>query len=165
MDNLVVNAVAPWQGYLHWLGNIREGNGKNGPWAFADFTLKYSDHKMQEKYITFTIGDAEKVEMLKNTPIGTPLKVGWVPDATENTQAERWYPTNRAYNVNVIEGIVRPEKPKAEKITAPNFPEQPNTAYAPIPKTSYPQPIPPLPPMPDYTPSDNDLPFDESPGV
>ena len=55
MDNLVCNAVAPWKGYLHWVGNIREGKTNSGDdYAFADFTLKYTDHRMQEKYITFS---------------------------------------------------------------------------------------------------------------
>jgi len=144
MDNLVVNAVAPWQGYLHWLGNIREGNGKNGPWAFADFTIRYTDHKMQEKFMTFSIGDVDKIDMLKKLDIGTPLKVGWTPDATENTQADRWYPTNRAYNVSVIKGVDAPKPQKTEKITAPNFP----------------QPQPPLPGNDThYSPAETDLPF------
>ena len=159
MDNLVVNAVAPWQGYLHWLGNIREGNGKNGPWAFADFTLKYSDHKMQEKYITFTISDVDKVKMLKGLQIGTPLKVGWMPDATENTQSERWYPTNRAYNVSVIQAVEQPTAPKPEKITVPNFPAQPQPAHGTWKN--------PMKAQPDYgyTPAPDDLPFNQSPGV
>jgi len=159
MDNIVVNAVAPWRGYLHKFNNIREGNGKNGPWAFADLTVKYTDHKMQEKYMTFSIGSPELVEKLRNVAVGTPVQVAWYPDSTEDTQRDRWYPSNKAYNVTVIESIQQPTAQKPERITAPNFPTQPNTAYAPVPKTSYPQPIPPLPPMPDYTPSDSDLPF------
>ena len=142
MDNLVVNAVAPWQGYLHWIGNIREGDGSKGHWAFADFTLKYSDSKMQEKYITFTVGDAEKVEMLRKLPIGTPLKVSWFPDTTENPNTDRWYPKLVAYNVSVLKDVPAPAK--TEKITAPNFPE-------------------PQPPLPaedrTYQPDGSDLPF------
>ena len=160
MDNMVVNAVAPWKGYLHKFNNIREGNGKNGPWAFADLTVKYTDHKMQEKYMTFTVGSAELVEKLRDVAVGTPVQVAWYPDSTEDTQRDRWYPSNKAYNVTIIESVPQPEKPKAEKITAPNFPEQPNTAYAPVPskldsREAWKNPY----PTPDFS---ADLPDDDS---
>lgn len=103
MDNLVYNAVAPWKGYLHWLGNIREGTSKSGnEYAFADFTLRYTDSKMQEKYITFSAGNVDIVKLLKGAGIGTPLKVQWVPDTKEDPQRDRWFPSFVAYNVSVI---------------------------------------------------------------
>ena len=156
MDNLVVNAVAPWKGYFHWIGNVREGKSKSGnDYAFFDFTLKYSDHKMQEKYMTFSCGSVETLELLKKIDYGTPLKVYWSPDARENTQNERWYPTNTAYNVSVIqdEGPVKLEKAEAPK------PAQ--SGYAPMPKApSYPQPVPPMPPEDrSFMPDDSEMPF------
>lgn len=150
MDNLVVNAVAPWKGHLHWLGNIREGVGKNNnEYAFADFTLKYTDSKMQEKFITFSIGDVEKVQMLKGLEIGTPLKVFWVPDTAEDQQRDRWYPSLRAYNVSVVEEA----KPADTKVRRPDYPQQ--SSRGPIPT--------PEPPLPKYEgpaePNPDDLPF------
>ena len=157
MDNLVVNAVAPWRGYLHKFNNIREGNGKNGPWAFADLTVKYTDHKMQEKYMTFTVGNPELVDKLRDVAVGTPVQVAWYPDSTEDTQRDKWYPSNKAYNVTIIESVPQPERPKTEKITAPSFNTSP---YKPVPGTSYPQPIPPTPPEPvGYNPPEDNLPF------
>lgn len=125
MDNLVVNAVAPWQGYLHWVGNVKKGDGKNGEYAFADFTLKYTNSKMQEKFITFSASSIEAVALLERTEIGTPMKVQWFPDTAEDPQRDRWYPKFAAFNVSVIKDVQAPAPaPKAEKITAPNFPNQ-----------------------------------------
>ena len=165
MDNLVVNAVAPWQGYLHWVGNIREGKSRNGnDYSFCDFTLKYSDHKLQEKYITFTSSTVESVSLLKGLQIGTPLKVGWMPDTQEDTQRDRWYPSFKAYNVSVIKDVATPASTKPEKITAPNFPAQGTSMPSGAPKYKE---IPPdegwKNPMKaqssDYEPDEDNLPF------
>lgn len=148
MDNLVCNAVAPWKGYLHWLGNVREGTSKAGnEYGFADFTLKYTDHKMQEKFITFSTGSVETVKLLKSVPIGTPLKVAWLPDSKEDAQRNRWYPSYSAYNVSAI----RDEGP--QKVQQQSAPAQGQRA-------SYPQPQPPLPQSDtNYQPDEGDLPF------
>ena len=153
MDNLVVNAVAPWVGYLQWVGNIREGQGKNGPYAFADFTLKYTNSKMEEKYITFSVSDVEKVEFLKSLETGTPLRVSWFPDSSEFSRegaAEtRWYPSLRAYNIGLAKTGERAKEGNQRQA------ERPRQAYAQIPS------VPPRPAPSDYTPApdETDLPF------
>ena len=150
MDNLVVNAVAPWTGYLHWVGNVRKGNGKKGPYAFADFTLRYTSTQMQEKFITFSISGEDNVELIENSPIGTPLKVHWFPDTAESQDAGRWYPKLAAFNVSVIKDVPPPSHVRAEKITAPSYPEkrEPEAWKNPLPKEDR-----------SYSPDDTDLPF------
>lgn len=141
MDNLVYNAVAPWKGYLHWLGNIREGETKSGAeYAFADFTLRYTDHKMQEKYITFTASSVSTVDTLKRTPLDTPLRVYWTPEAKEDTQRDRWYPSYNAYSVSVIREDASPRQQQHRQAPA-NQQAEPQRSRS------------------NYTPSNDDLPF------
>ena len=160
MDNLVVNAVAPWVGYLQWVGNIREGQGKNGPYAFADFTLKYSNSKLEEKYITFTVSNVEQVEFLKGLDLGTALRVSWFPDTSEFSRGDdtRWYPSLRAYNIGLAK-VTEPAKPAQPSQPAP----APVKHAAPKPQSGYaPVPVPPLPPEDTtYDPTDDEdgLPF------
>lgn len=151
MDNLVVNAVAPWQGFLHWVGNIREGNGRNGEYAFADFVLRYTDHKMKEKYITFSTGNIDNVEKLKQLQIGTPLRVMWYPESSEDQQRDRWYPSYQAYFISVIElGDSQPQPQKQQAVPQQAATPQSNEGW----KNPYTPPA-----QPQYSHGTDDLPF------
>lgn len=103
MDNLLYNAIAPWQGYFHWVGNIREGQTpRGGNYAFADFTIKYRNHRMQENYITFSVADQDKVDLLKSLKPGTPVRVVWTPETSYDANRDRYYPKLQAWSVTVI---------------------------------------------------------------
>ena len=95
-------------------------NGKE--YAFADFTLSYSDHKMQEKFITFSTGNVDVVKRLKSLEIGTPLRVAWLPDTREDAQRDRWYPSFSAYGVTVL----RDEAPHQQKQREPQYTGEPS---------------------------------------
>jgi len=162
MDNLLYNAVAPWQGYFHWLGNIREGEGKNGHYAFADFTLMYRDHKMQEQYITFSTGNADHVELLKGLQQGTPLRVSWAPASAYDNNRDRWYPSLKCWGVMVIKQDAQQAPQQQTQAPAP-APVQ-SAGYAPMPQArqqdAWKNPMDSSQfAQSNYTPSDADLPF------
>ena len=75
---MATNAVAPWEGALEWVGEPNEGKTQAGKeWKSVDFTLKYTDGQMNEKFITFSAFGVERVDKLLSLPIGTMLKVVW----------------------------------------------------------------------------------------
>lgn len=117
-----VNAVAPWEGELVWVGEPNSGKTQNGKeWMSVDFTLKYQDSQMNEKHITFNVFGADKVEKLLKMPEGTMLKVVWWPDANEARNG-KWYPKLSAISI----GLAQTQKqPATEKVAAPYFPPNP----------------------------------------
>ena len=152
---MAVNAVAPWEGALDWIGEVKSGQTQKGTWKSVDFALKYQDHQMNEKTIVFSAFGEDKVDKLLATPYGTMLKVVWWPEATQGRNSGVWYGKNSAISI----GSAQSEAKSADtKITAPSYPAQgtqmPNPGYRTIP-----QPVPPLPPMPDYNPDPDNLPF------
>ena len=154
---MAINAVAPWEGALEWVGEPNEGKTQAGKdWKSVDFTLKYTDSQMNEKFITFSAFGVERVDKLLSLPIGTMLKVIWWPESNQARSTGKYYP-----KLNVISiGLVKPEaKPAETNVRRPDYPQQgtsvPGTAYAQVPT--------PQPPLPAYdgpadVPSD-DLPF------
>ena len=139
---MAVNAVAPWEGELVWVGDVVKGESRNGNvWKSVEFTLKYQDSQMNEKFITFSIFGKEKVEYITTLELGVMLRVTWWPESNQGKNG-RYYSKNSVINVGRAQ-----EQPKSAetKITAPN----------------YPQPQPPLPTNPDNDdlPDDEGLPF------
>ena len=144
---MAINAVAPWEGELVWIGEVNRGKTNSGAeWKSVDFTLKYTDHQMNEKYITFSLFGAAKVSSF-SYPLGTWLKVVWWPESTQAKNG-KYYSKN---SVIAYYKIDAPAKSADTKITAPNFPEQkePEAWKNPLPQPSY----------SDDLPDDSGLPF------
>lgn len=116
---MAINAVAPWEGELVWIGEVNRGKTNSGAeWKSVDFTLKYTDQQMNEKFITFSLFGAAKVSSF-SYPLGTWLKVVWWPESTQAKNG-KYYPKN---SVIAYYKIDAPAKSADTKITAPNYPE------------------------------------------
>lgn len=125
---MATNAVAPWVGELDWVGEPNSGKTQNGKeWKSVDFTLKYQDSQMNEKFIVFSAFGVDKVDKLLSLPAGTTLKVAWWPEANFARNNGKWYPKLSAISINVVTG----QQPKTEKVAAPNFPPNPVQQYQP----------------------------------
>ena len=137
----VINAVAPWEGELVWIGEPNVWTTNTGKtWESVDFTLKYKDSQMNEKHITFSVFGEGKVNTLLGYQIGTYLRVLWWPEANQGKNG-KYYSKNNVINIYLIE---HPAKTADTKITAPYYPQ-------------------PQPPIPEedrgYEPDSGDLPF------
>ena len=119
---MAINAVAPWEGELVWVGEPNSGKTQNGrEWKSVDFTLKYQDSQMNEKYITFNAFGEDKVDKLTSLPEGTMLKVVWWPNANMARSSGKWYPQLQAISI----GLAQAQQPATERVAAPNFPPNP----------------------------------------
>ena len=111
---MALNAVAPWEGELIWKGEVNE----NGKWKSIDFTLKYTNSKMEEEYITFNAFGEDKVNQVLSYADGTMLRVVWWPKANEAKSSGKWYSRNNAISI----GLATSEVKSADtKVKAPNF--------------------------------------------
>ena len=145
---MAINAVAPWEGELTWKGEVNKGKTASGAeWKSMEFTLKYEDSHMDEKYMTFSVFGVGKVNQLSEYPIGTQLKVLWWPASNQGKNG-KWYPKNDAISIFLADS---PAKSADTKITTPSFPQQkePEAWKNPLPKPGY----------SDDLPGDSDLPF------
>lgn len=132
-----VNKIAPFEGELVWLGEMRQGVSQKGrEWQSIDFVIKYNDGKY-ERQLNIQAFGAEKVGLLMSTPIGTRLRVEWEPDSHEYNG--RWYTKASALDIKVVEQEEQ-EAPKKETSLPPGSP-----AYNPQPA--------------EENASDGDLPF------
>lgn len=139
---MAINAVAPWEGELVWLGEVNKGKTSTGQeWKSVDFTLRYEDQQMNEKFMTFSVFGVGKVNQLLGYKEGTRLKVLWWPESNQAKNG-KYYPKNSVISIYLAEPQV---KSADTKITAP----------------SYPQPQPPLPgnPLDDDLPAEDGFPF------
>lgn len=103
---MIVNAVAPWEGQLVWVGMPNGGQTRDGKeWKSVDFTLKYTDHRMQEKYITFNAFGVDRVNKLLSIPKGTTLRVSWEPDARRSQMSdgsEKWWASFSVFSITQV---------------------------------------------------------------
>ena len=159
---MVVNAVAPWEGQLIWVGTPNGGFSQNGEeWKSVDFVLSYTDGKLQERNICLNAFGTEKVNRLLSTPLGTLLRVTFQPTARQYN--EKWYGKNEVFGISVIQQQTQPA-PQGYA-PQPQFPPQ-GTA---IPKQAPAYPAQPSYPQPQYAPApqaipqppvvDEDIPF------
>lgn len=99
---MVVNAIAPWEGKLVWVGTPNGGFTQSGEeWKSVDFVLSYIDGKLQERNICLNAFGVDKVNRLLSTPIGTTLRVTFQPTAREYN--EKWYGKNEAFGITVLQ--------------------------------------------------------------
>ena len=138
---MAINAVAPWEGELIWIGEVNRGKTNSGAeWKSVEFALKYEDSQMNEKEIVFSLFGAGKVSSFSEYKVGDWLKVVWWPECNQGKNG-KYYSKN---NVLAVYKIDAPAKSAETKITAP----------------SYPTPQPPLPQGdPYFSPKDDDMPF------
>lgn len=170
-----INAVAPWEGLLHWIGVPTEGVSQNtgNPWKRVDFTLKYVDHQMREKFIVFSLSGPDKVNRLLATPLGTTLRVTWLPDAnnyTDTSGAVKWFPKYEAIGFYAVQAQPQSGTQVQQNPAAPQYPPQnggfvPNTQNVPQQPQfaqpqypQYPQNYPPQYQQPTYQDNPGDLP-------
>ena len=104
----VVNAVAPFEGRLHWVGDVREGQSQTtgNEWKQANFVLSYVNHQMQEAFIAFSLSGVDRVNKLLSLPLGTQIKVTFIPSArsyTDNEGKVKWFGSNDAISVNPVQ--------------------------------------------------------------
>lgn len=98
-----INKVAPYEGELAWLGEMRSGTSQRGTdWQSVDFAIRYSDGQ-KDKHILFNAFGADKVGMLMATPMNTRLRVTWEPDARESNG--RWWGKNADIEISVVDEI------------------------------------------------------------
>ena len=112
---MLVNAVSPFEGILHWVGTPREGTSqKTGePWKMVDFVLAYQDSQMQERFIVFTLSDTEKVNSILRAPIGAQIRVTWRPDANSYNDQQggvKWFPSYRALRIVPVNDAPQPQQ-------------------------------------------------------
>lgn len=118
---MAINAVSPWEGVLHWVGQPKEGSTRTGgEWKSVEFVLKYEDRNMNEKFMLFSAFGLGLVEKLLSFPTGTALKVVWFPESTYYEKTERWYMKNSVISI----GLAKQEAESARTdIKAPDFPQ------------------------------------------
>ena len=138
---MTTNAVAPWEGELVWVGEPNVGTTSTGKkWKSVEFTLKYQDSQMNEKFITFSAFGEGKVNILLDYKIGSQIRVAWWPESNQGKNG-RYYSKNSVLSTSLLGGAAVSAD---TKITAPSFPE-------------------PQPPLPaedrTYQPDGSDLPF------
>lgn len=105
---------APYKGTLEWVGTPKEGTSRNGTqWKMVDFTLKYLDHQMQEKFIVFSLSGVERVNKILSTPIGSEIIVSWEPSGRvwENGGETKWFPVITAIGIRTQETQTHPVQP------------------------------------------------------
>ena len=117
-----VNAVAPWEGELEWVGEPNSGQSPatGQEWKSVDFTVKYQDHQMNERHMTFSAFGVERVNKLLSIPYGTKLKIVWWPDCNQSKNSDRWFPKNSVLQISVIkpEQAQAPAQQPQQRITA-----------------------------------------------
>ena len=122
-----INKVAPYEGELIWLGEMRSGKSQKGnEWQSIDFTIRYSDGE-KDRHMTFNAFGAEKVGQLMTLPMNSRIRVTWMPDSREYNG--KWWIKNSAIEIEQVEdkkeltGTLLPDGAELHPGTqAPTFP-------------------------------------------
>lgn len=137
-----INKIAPFEGELVWLGEMRQGRTQRGKdWQSIDFVIKYSDGQYEHQ-LCFNAFGSEKVALLMAAPMGSRLRVEWEPESHEYNG--KWYTKASAIEIKVVDQQ-EPEEPKQEA------PKQAPAAQPSAPAYTPQEPAPEAP--------DSDLPF------
>ena len=147
------NTIAPFEGELVWLGEMRQGVSQKGKdWQAIDFVIKYADGNYNCNLCLQAFG-AEKVGLLMATEIGSKLRVEWRPSSREYNG--KWYTGAEAKDIKVLDeqkaGKAESPAPDGAVVHpatgAPTFPNASNASSA------------------TAEDKDEDLPFNHAPGV
>lgn len=109
------------------------GEGANGTWTKGGFVIRQQNNIL--KKIAFTLFN-DKVDLIKNLPIGTEIKVSFSAESREHNG--RWYTELKCFSIQALQVIQPQSIPYSQ-------------AYAHTPQQSIPQP-------------DNSNPFDNNRG-
>lgn len=102
-----INTVAPFEGELVWLGEMRKGVSQKGKeWQSIDFVIKFKDGNYDQQLNLQAFG-AEKVGTLMAAPMGSRLRVEWFPSSREYNG--RWYTNAEAREITVVEEPATPQ--------------------------------------------------------
>ena len=156
---MVVNAVAPWEGQLVWVGTPNGGVSQNGQeWKSVEFTLKYHDMRLQEKHIVFSAFGSDIVNRILSTPLGTNVRVTWSPDARQG-QDGRWWGKFSVFGFTAVQQtapVQQTQQPQFQQQAPQQYPPQGTQMPAPAPV--YQQPVQQYAPQPAPQ-ADGDLPW------
>jgi len=142
---MVVNAIAPWEGKLVWVGTPNGGFSQNGEeWKSIEFVLSYTDSKLQERKIYLNAFGTEKVNRIMSTPVGTTLRVTFQPTAREYNG--KWYGKNEVFGITAVQPAA------TAPVQQPQYAQpQPTPAYTPMGTAMPPQaPVYQQPQQPQY---------------
>lgn len=121
-----INKVAPYEGELIWLGEVRSGKSQKGnEWQSVDFTIRYSDGE-KDRHMTFNAFGAEKVGQLMALSMNSRIRVTWYPDSREYNG--KWWIKNSVIEIESVEekketGTILPNGAQLHPRTqAPTFP-------------------------------------------
>ena len=154
---MVVNAIAPWEGKLVWVGTPAGGQSQNGEeWKSVDFVLAYTDGKLQERHIHLNAFGLDRVNRLLSLSLGTMLRVSFQPTAREYNG--KWFGKNEVFGISVIQPQAQ-QAPTAQQYGGTQMP--PQTPVYQQPAQQYQQPAPAPAPAPAAPPAqaEEDLPF------
>ena len=136
---MVVNAIAPWEGKLIWVGTPSGGQSQNGEeWKAVEFALSYTDGKLQERNICLNAFGVDRVNKLLSTPLGTMLRVTFQPTAREYNG--KWFGKNEVFGISVLQPQTTQAPPQGyapqpqyppQGTTMPQAPAYPQQGYAP----------------------------------
>lgn len=161
---MVVNAIAPFEGKLIWVGTPNGGFSQNGEeWKSVEFVISYTDGKLQERNIFLNAFGTDRVNRILSTPLGTLIRATFQPTAREYNG--KWYGKNEVFGITVLQQQTAPAQTAPQY--APQFPQQgtqmpqPSPAYQPAPVYQQPAPAPAPAPQgfPPSLAADEDIPF------
>lgn len=164
---MVVNAVAPWEGQIIWVGTPNGGMTQSGQeWKSVEFALKYTDMRLQEKNIVFNAFGIDLVNKILSIPIGTAVRVTWSPDARRSNQQDgsvRWFGKLSAFGVQPIQPTQTQQPPQGfpqQGFQQPQYQQgtmQPQSPVYQQPAQQYAQPAPAAPAIVNH--QEEDLPW------
>ena len=106
-----INEMPPVKGFLHWVGDVKEGKTKNGDdYKTVDFVLTWKDGQY-DRYALFNIWSVDRVNILKRIPLGTELEVYFSLSARE--WDGMWFAKNSVIGFKQTHSAA-PSAPKAE---------------------------------------------------
>ena len=150
---MVVNAIAPWEGRLVWVGTPNGGFSQNGEeWKSVEFVLAYTDGKMQERHIHLNAFGLDKVNKILSVQLGTTIRVVFQPSARQYN--DKWYGKNEVFGITIPQQtqVQQPQQPQG----FPPYPPTQMPPQAPV----YQQPVQQAPPQPQQPLfDDSDIPF------
>jgi hypothetical protein len=157
---MVVNAIAPFEGKLIWVGTPNGGNTQSGEeWKSVEFVISYTDGKLQERNICLNAFGVDRVNRILSTPLGTMLRVTFQPTARQYN--EKWYGKNEVFGITVIQPQAQPQQPAPQyppqyPVQGTQMPPQTPAYQAPV----YQQPVQPAPQgFPAGLTAEDDIPF------
>lgn len=117
---MVVNAIAPWEGKLTWVGTPNGGQSQNGEeWKSVEFVLTYTDSKLQERHIHLNAFGVDRVNKILSCPIGTQLRVTFQPTAREYNG--KWYGKNEVFGITFPQPQVQTQAAQTAPQYTPQF--------------------------------------------